>query len=181
MNPIRTIFSLAFGATLLLACAPQNCRLSPDGQSVIDTANNTMWTRCFAGQHYDPAKNRCVGQAWQLNWQEAQQAVKRLSHGGHDDWRLPHKHELQQLVYCSSGDPAPAGMPRPYTACTGEFHRPVLSPEHFAVRTTWGIWSAHEHGGYPGSAWYLHLFSGFIGHYDKTKRFYLLPLRSTVL
>jgi hypothetical protein len=57
--------------------------------TVVDARSQLIWQRCSIGQQWDGS--RCDGKARQMNWYEAQKLAG-------EEWRLPSKSELEQLV-----------------------------------------------------------------------------------
>lgn len=78
-----------------------------DDGTVTDPRTGLMWKRCGEGQTFDPASSRCTGELLSFDtWPVAlNEAAKRSSYAGHDDWRLPNAKELYSLVeLCKSKD-----------------------------------------------------------------------------
>lgn len=70
-----------------------------DDGTVIDPRTGLMWKRCAEGQAFDPDTASCTGDPVPIpNWKTAlEEAGKRTSFAGHDDWRLPNIKELFSL------------------------------------------------------------------------------------
>lgn len=79
-----------------------------DDGTVTDPRTALMWQRCGAGQAFDVGTASCTGNLLGIqNRQAAQEeAAKRASFAGYDDWRLPNIKELFSLVeLCTGGIP----------------------------------------------------------------------------
>jgi hypothetical protein len=64
-----------------------------DGDMVLDRTTGLVWSR----------ENVPGGR---MNWKDAQEACKKLTLGGHSDWRLPTLRELLTIVDYERHDPA---------------------------------------------------------------------------
>ena len=90
-----------------------------------------------------------------MTWEDAIEACKSLDNG----WRLPTVRELASLIDYTRYDPAlPEGHP---------FNN---------VRSFW-YWTATTDVSYPGFAWYVSMFYGYVNCNRKTFKCYVWPVR----
>lgn len=77
-----------------------------DDGTVVDPRTGLMWKRCAEGQDFDPATASCTGAPIPIpDWKTAlEEAGKRTSFAGHDDWRLPNIKELFSLSDLCNAD-----------------------------------------------------------------------------
>ena len=67
----------------------------PVGQPVVlDSVTDLMWQGCPAGQ----SGSDCAGSNDPYTWSEALTYCDSLTWGGHGDWRLPDRYEIQSIV-----------------------------------------------------------------------------------
>jgi hypothetical protein len=101
-----------------------------------------------------------------LTWQQALDYVAGMNAGthpnfGYTDWRLPNVNELKSLIDNSRYYPAlPQG--HPFTNVQSVYY-----------------WSSTTSAGYPGSAWLVFMYYGFVYYYDKSYNYYCAwPVRA---
>ena len=141
--------------------------------TVEDVVTGLQWMRCALGHYWDG--ETCVGYADTHTYESALQVAEMLNAGGglggYSDWLVPTLGELQSLVYCSSGVPAPFKGEDP-SICQGSHGIPTLAPEVFppdSVREGW-FWSAtlDDPDGYQ--AWGVDFIRGDSHSYPGTVR-----------
>jgi hypothetical protein len=98
-------------------------------------------------------------------WQQALDYVNGMNIGtypnfGHTDWRLPNRKELCSLHDFSRYNPAlPAG--HPFTNVQADYY-----------------WSSTTYADYPDEAWFVDMWSGYVGNDSKSYRsYYVWPVR----
>jgi hypothetical protein len=64
--------------------------------TITDEATGLMWMQCSVGQTW--SNGSCVGDADQLNWQQALQQAHGFEFASMDGWRLPNVKELASLT-----------------------------------------------------------------------------------
>jgi hypothetical protein len=99
-------------------------------------------------------------------WYDAIDYANNLSLGSagcaayYQDWRLPNVKELQSLIDFSNYSPAlPTG--HPFTNVQSSVY-----------------WSSTTFADYTGYAWFVYMVSGSVNFEDKTKFYYVWPVRS---
>jgi len=123
-------------------------QFSKDGATALDTNTGLMW-----------AKNANIAGRG-MPWGEAMGWVSSLDIGGHKDWRLPNKVELEQ--FAKSGG---SGKPVDQLASIG-----------FTNIQAGCYWSGTEDGNYV--AWYVDVKDGVVDSYAKRNDYYVWPVRS---
>ncbi|MEN9597148.1 MAG: hypothetical protein RL236_1582, partial [Pseudomonadota bacterium] len=91
--------------------------------TVTFKANGLMWQRCSVGQTW--TGETCSGAATEMTWADAMKLTSNFA--GHNDWRLPTKDELMQLVFCSDGKSDTDGSCTNYMTVTG----PTINTTYF--------------------------------------------------
>jgi hypothetical protein len=111
---MKIIYTLLMSIPFL--CQGQNCSDFPpstltadfekndDSGTVTHSITGLMWQVCDYGQTVEGGK--CIGNAEQLNWQQALLAAKASNQGGYDDWHLPSIKELASIVEHNCVEPA---------------------------------------------------------------------------
>jgi len=69
--------------------------VNTDG-TATHTASGLMWMRCSVGQTY--SAESCVGEADELNWQQALEEAHGYTFAGYSGWRVPNLKELATLT-----------------------------------------------------------------------------------
>lgn len=148
MNKAMNTIGYLSAAMLLLAAhsAAATCRnditastpdqdftLHNDG-TVTHNSTGLMWMRCSHGQAWDDGI--CTGAANSFTWQDALVAAQSHIFGGHSDWRLPNKNELESLVEQRCVNPSINSTVFPNT------------PSNF-------FWSSSPYAGNSNYAWYV--------------------------
>jgi hypothetical protein len=64
--------------------------------TVSDPATGLMWMKCSVGQTF--SNNSCIGDATELNWQQALQFAHGYQFADLDGWRLPNIKELATIT-----------------------------------------------------------------------------------
>ena len=113
---------------------------------VRDLETGLMWQRCSAGQSGD----ECQDSADSMTWQAALAYCEDLSLGGHADWRLPDRNELQSIV------------------CYDRATAPRIDPEAFPGTPSSWFWSSSSSAGNPNGAWDVSFGSGDVGNGGKS-------------
>ena len=88
----------------------QQAKAHPEQNAVwIDSRTGLMWSRISIGQQWQ--NGEAVGDATEMNWDDAREACKQFHLAGFDDWRLPTIEELETImIEDNPGYNAPAGM-----------------------------------------------------------------------
>ncbi len=114
------------------------------GQPVVrDLDSGVMWQGCSAGQE----GNECQGDPFLADWKHSLAYCRGLSWGGHEDWRLPDRNELQSIVDYDRSEPA-----------TDAVAFPGIPDEH---------WSSTSHAGGSSKAWFVRFANGPFFYADK--------------
>lgn len=148
---------VGISAALLLGAASgavwgQTCRddipaSAPDGRftdngdyTVTDLATGLTWKQCAEGLS---GTGCATGAPATFTWQAALQHAEAAVFAGRADWRPPNKNELASLV-----------EPRCYD--------PAINLRWFpSTPSTW-FWSSSPYAGYPGSAWSVDFYGGYV-------------------
>ncbi len=125
---------------------------SPDGTMVLDSMSGLIWSR----------KSGIAGR--QMNWEEAINWVNNATIGGHKDWRLPTKEELEALLQSNRENPA-AFLE------SGGF---VVAPNPKGS-WYWTYTSYTEHSNY---AWIVALWDGSSSYDFKGRNYEVWPVRA---
>jgi hypothetical protein len=110
-----------------------NLVINSDG-TVTDTNTGLMWQQATAPGTY--------------NWEQALTYCESLSLGGHSDWRLPNRNELQSIVDYSR-------------------HSPAIDTTFFPNTASSRYWSSTTGPYDTGYAWNVGFLNGFGGGGDK--------------
>jgi hypothetical protein len=127
--------------------------LGKDQDIVEDTRTKLQWQRCSLGQAWNGAT--CAGEATKYTWDEAQ----RIAAAG---WRLPTKHELASLVYCSSGQPT--YWKTASQTCKGDYEAPTLWIAAFPNTPKSWFWSSSADAYYPNDAGSVGFSYGYVSY-----------------
>ncbi|MDF2177444.1 DUF1566 domain-containing protein [Aliiglaciecola sp. CAU 1673] len=84
--------------TTVTATTQSDVFVDNEDGTVTDTSTGLTWMRCSVGQSWDGENELCVGEASQLNWQQALQSAYGLEFAGLKGWRVPNVKELTSLV-----------------------------------------------------------------------------------
>ena len=119
----------------------------------IDNKNGTVtfkstgltWQKCSVGQKW--TGDTCSGDAIEMTWDDSIKLSN--SFAGHNDWRLPTKEELMELIFCSDGEYDSDGSCINYQTVM----RPTINSTYFTNTRDW-YWSS----------------SLFLNHFDNRNR-----------
>ena len=117
---------------------------TPTSDFTLDDVNGTAyhqktgltWKRCAEGQSWDSANKTCTGTATHYPWS----AALSLASGG---WRLPNINELRSIVERRNFDPP-------------------INATVFPNTSSYWFWSSSPGAYYPGGAWNVEFYVGFI-------------------
>ena len=113
-------------------------------------------------------KDRLTGLIWSQNanigrqksWAAATNYCENLVYAGNSDWRLPNVLELKSLIDYSRDNPAlPSGHP-------------------FSAVQAYYCWSSSSNACNSSFAWYVHMSYGNVSYNDKTRSYYVWPVRA---
>ena len=112
--------------------------------TVTVKANGLMWQRCSVGQTWTGAA--CSGDTTKMIWADAMKLTSNFA--GHNDWRLPTKDELMQLVFCLDGKSDTDG------SCTNYMTvRPTINTTYFPNTPSLVFWSSSPYASSSNDAW----------------------------
>lgn len=116
--------------------------IDPNATVVVQRPTRLSWMRCAIGQHWDGTS--CSGSAELLDWQQALALANSADHGGHDDWRLPDRNELQSIIEAQCFSPA-------------------INNQVFPATPSLPFWSSSARAGtVPGQVWQVDFASGAV-------------------
>lgn len=72
--------------------------------TALQHPSRLIWMRCALGQTWTGSD--CSGQADEMNWEAALQAANDFEFAGLDDWRLPNRNELGNIIEQRCHSPA---------------------------------------------------------------------------
>ena len=130
---------------LLPVCTAGAAMVDNGDGTVTDTQTGLMWQKATAPGTY--------------TWQQALAYAEGLTLGGHSDWRLPNRNELQALVDYSRSAPS---------------IDPVLASD----TVTSDYWSSTTHVDNTGSAWEVQFLGGIVRYYPKSSSNYVRAVRA---
>jgi hypothetical protein len=122
---------------------------------VRDTSTGRMWQRCAAGQSGESCG---IGSATTMDWQAALAYCDGLSLGGYDDWRLPDRNELQNIVDYGRDSPS-------------------IDPTAFPGTTSGTYWSSSPYSGSSSYAWRVDFYFGLVSNFGRTLSYYVRCIR----
>ena len=128
--------------------------------TVTVKANGLMWKRCSVGQTW--TGTTCSGAATKMTWTDAMKLTSNFA--GHNDWRLPTKAELMQLVVCSDGKSDTDGSCTNYMTVT----RPTINTTNFPNTPSVWFWSSSPGAGFSSNAWGVYFYYGYSYGYYKS-------------
>ena len=114
----------------------QQCVDNGDG-TVTDSGTGLMWQKATADE---------------MNWQTAMSYASSLTLGGHSDWSLPSKDELQRL-----------------------YHSPCKS---IMEVVSWHYWSTTTYAFHTSSAWLVFFNGGNVVTRNKSYSYYVRAVRA---
>ena len=122
---------------------------------ITENGDDTV-TDHFSGLMWAKNANKANGKA---DWEHAILGAGNCTDGGHTNWRLPNRIELESLIDLGKFNPAlPAGHP-----FTG------VQPSYYWTSTTFANNGDH--------AWVIHFYIGFVTHDDKGGSHYVWYVR----
>ena len=128
--------------------------------TVTFKSNGLMWQRCSVGQTW--TGETCSGDATKMTWADAMKLTSNFA--GHNDWRLPTKAELMQLVVCSDGKSDTDGSCTNYMTVT----RPTINTTNFPNTPSVWFWSSSPGAGFSSNAWGVYFYYGYSYGYYKS-------------
>ena len=136
--------------------------------TVTVKANGLMWQRCSVGQTWTGAA--CSGDTTKMIWADAMKLTSNFA--GHNDWRLPTKDELMQLVFCLDGKSDTDG------SCTNYMTvRPTINTTYFPNTPSLVFWSSSPSASSSGYAWFVSFSGGYSNGSNKDVRHYVRLVR----
>jgi hypothetical protein len=102
--------------------------------TISDTSTGLMWQKATAPGTF--------------SWEEALTYCENLTLGGHSDWRLPNRNELQSIVNYSR-----------YT--------PAIDTTYFPITGVHYHWSSTTYANDTGNAWFVDFNFGYVGNAGK--------------
>lgn len=151
-----TLLKVESGAKGLTYSIPQPIAVrfyfSSDGTTLFDSKTGLMWAR------------KAVVAGKQMNLEEAMSWVYNLELGGHRDWRLPTKEELEAFITAGGANPAN------YFNALG-----VTSVPNPA--STW-YWSSSSYTERSNYAWIVALWDGSASYDFKGRNYDVWPVRA---
>ena len=132
---------------VLLTCGVATAALVDNGdETVTDTETGLIWQKATALGTY--------------TWQQALAYAEGLSIGGHSDWRLPNRNELQTLVDYSR-------------------YNPAIDPLLEADTMLSSYWSSTTFAYYTYHAWSVGFnYAGYVFNHDKSNSYYVRAVRA---
>jgi len=140
---------------LQIATAQAKIPIDNKDGTVTFKANGLMWQRCSVGQTW--TGETCSGDAMKMTWDDAMKLTSNFA--AHNDWRLPTKYELMQLVFCSDGKSDTDGSCTNYMTVT----RPTINTTYFPNTPSDWFWSSSPVADGSSSAWLVFFSSGSFG------------------
>ncbi len=111
--------------------------------AVADANTGLMWLKTTLGP---------------MTWAQALATCETGTWGGHDDWRLPDRNELQSLVLYKR-------------------YNPAIDPQKFFDTYASAYWTATTNTPLPSKAWYVRFSDGAVSSADKSGSYYIRPVR----
>jgi hypothetical protein len=133
----------------LLKKTPQHYSICNDGQTVIDSKTELMWSRCSHGKTWNKENKQCEGKASIHNWQQALAIVKKENQKElltYNDWRLPNIKELSSLVETSCINPSIDAF--------------TFAKAYNKEVENYDFWTSSVYELYPGRAWHVNFNLG---------------------
>jgi hypothetical protein len=114
--------------------------------TITDTSTGLVWQQATAPGTY--------------TWEQALTYCENLTLGGHSDWRLPNRNELQSIVDYSR-------------------YNPAIDTTFFPGTVASYYWSSTTYAGLTDGAWIVSMDDGYVGYYGKSRYgFYAWPVRA---
>jgi hypothetical protein len=117
----------------------QKCVDNGDG-TVTDNGTGLMWQKATAGE---------------MKWNDAMSYASGLSLGGHSDWWLPNRVELQGL-----------------------YHSPCKSMVEVVSDWRGSYWSSTTNADDTNRAWRVYFYDGLVDYGNKSSSYYVRAVRS---
>ena len=131
---------------LLPVCVAGAALVDNGDGTVTDTQTGLMWQKATAPGTY--------------NWQAALAYAEGLTLGGHSDWRLPDRNELQTLVDYSR-------------------YNPAIDPLLASNTVSSPYWSSTTYANDTNNAWRVYFSSGYVHYYgNKSNSYYVRAVRA---
>ena len=152
---------------LLAGVAWPNPRFTDEGdQTVADNLTGLIWAKdgnvmMTRDPGFDTDSTPGDGA---VNWQHALDYIKKLNQEnylGHNDWRLPNLKELESLVSAGQSDNANRLNSQGYYNVQGNYY-----------------WSSSTYANYTSFAWLVTMCDGYLDIYNKSKYYYVWPVRA---
>ena len=112
--------------------------------TITDTGTGLVWQKATAPGTY--------------TWEQALTYCENLTLGGHSDWRLPNRNELQSIVDYNR-------------------YNPAIDTTFFPGTVASSYWSSTTFAGSTGDAWYVFFNFGYVGSYYKAGNCYVRAVR----
>ena len=120
--------------------------------TVTDPRNGVIWKRCAEGFNWSGLA--CVGSSKEVSWVDAMKIAKQSRFNNQQDWRLPTRIEMEQVVGNHS-DCQDNKYARGESAASNMIAHPLGNDEPFRV-----FWSSSSYAGYSIDAWYVNFSNG---------------------
>ena len=125
------------------ACQARTPYYDAGDEAVADADTGLMWVENSIGP---------------VTWEQALALCENGNWGGHNDWRLPDRNELQSLVYYKQ-------------------YNPAIDPQKFKDTWSGNYWSSTTRAADPTQSWYVSFSNGVVSYAGKTSRYYVRPVR----
>jgi len=112
--------------------------------TISDTSTGLMWQKATAPGTY--------------TWEQALSYCENLTLGGHSDWRLPNRNELQSIVDYSR-------------------YNPAIDTTYFPGTVASIYWSSTTYASNTYGAWYVAFYNGHVYDYGKAGYLYVRAVR----
>ncbi len=144
-------------------------RFTDNGQTITDNLTGLMWTEAANA----PGPASACGINALKTWQEALNHLKCInenSYLGYRDWRLPNVNELESLANYE-------------VLYEGDSDRILslsrwLESQGFTDVKQSIYWSSSSVVGYPGYAWAINMYAGYLLSFQKSSPYYVWPVRT---
>jgi hypothetical protein len=131
----------------------QVARFTDNGDNTVtDTKTGLQWVKDHAVLGDDFAQQR-------MTWKKAIEACKKLDLGGHKDWRLPAREELESILDLTRHDPA-------------------IDPIFRNAQSSW-YWTSTPVAWSQGGAWLVGFDGGHVDIGFEGSGYYVRPVRSS--
>jgi hypothetical protein len=127
----------------------------PGEPTVTDNITKLEWQGCAAGLSGDVC---ATGSASTKTWSDALASCNSLNWGGHNDWRLPDRYELQSLVNYNT-------------------YNPAIDTTAFPGTPSNWFWTSASYAYNTSNAWYVDFSYGDVNNNSKTNNYYVRCVR----